>query len=234
MPPGTLDSWKQAAAVAAVAEVESGMIVGLGTGTTAAHAIAALAARAAVGLDIVTVATSLRTGEAARAAGLRVIDFADIASIDLCIDGVDEIDPALRAIKGAGGAMLREKIVATAARRMIAIADATKDVAQLGSRSVPIELLPFARSFVEERIAGLGAVATLRSDASGAAWRSDQGNIVIDCAFGLVADPAVLAATLSAIPGVLGHGLFVSEIDTLYLGMATGVARRDSKLNYST
>ena len=227
MDPATLDGWKHAAALAAVAEVEPGMLVGLGTGTTAAHAIAALGERAAGGLKIETVATSERTAAAARAAGLTVLDFAAIATIDLCIDGVDEIDPQLRAIKGAGGAMLREKIVASSARRMIAIADGSKEVAQLGARPVPIEVLPFARRFVEERIAEMGAVPTLRMGAAGAAWRSDQGNMVLDCAFGLVGEPAVRAAALSAIPGVLGHGLFVDEIDMLYLGAQTGVVQRD-------
>ena len=227
MDAATLDTWKRAAALAAVAEVKPGMLVGLGTGTTAAHAIAALGERVAAGLKIETVATSERTAAAARAAGLTVIDFAGVAKIDLGIDGVDEIDPQFRAIKGAGGAMLREKIVAASARRMIAIADASKDVAALGARPLPVELLPFARSFVERRLARMGAAPVLRLDAGGAAWRSDQGNIVLDCAFGAIADPAALAAALSEIPGMLGHGLFLTEIDTLYLGTAAGVLRRD-------
>jgi len=122
----SIDDRKRAAAEAAVTEIADGMILGLGTGSTAAHAIAALSVRVGAGLRVDTVATSLRTADAARAAGVRVLDFSDVAAIDLCIDGVDEIDPALRAIKGAGGAMLREKIVASSAARMIAIADSSK------------------------------------------------------------------------------------------------------------
>ncbi len=224
--PATLDAWKQAAAHAAVAEVADGMIVGLGTGSTAAHAIAAIGARVARGLAIRAVATSLHTHRAALAAGIAMLDFADVPAIDLCIDGVDEIDPALRAIKGGGGAMLREKIVATAATRMIAIADATKPVAQLGMRPVPVEVLPFARAFVSARIAALGGQPVLR-EAAGAVWHSDQGNILLDCAFGQIADPAALADALAAIPGLLGHGLFLDEIAAAYVAGADGVLRCD-------
>lgn len=223
----SIENRKRAAAEAAVAEVVGGMIVGLGTGSTAAHAIHALAARVADGLAIDAVATSLRSAEASRAAGIRVIDFADVPAIDLCIDGVDEIDPALRAIKGAGGAMLREKIVASAATRMIAIADSSKAVAQIGGRPVPVEILPFARALLERETRGLGARPTLRMAAADTPFLTDQGNLVLDCEFGPIADPAALAAALSEIPGMLGHGLFLREIDTIYLGTETGVTRRD-------
>jgi ribose 5-phosphate isomerase A len=140
--PEPIDGWKRAAAIAAVAEVADGMLVGLGTGTTAAFAIEALGLRVREGLACRAVATSERTTGLARVAGIPLLDLTDIAEIDLCIDGVDEIDAGLRAIKGAGGAMLREKIVASAARRMVAIADQSKAVVNLGARPVPIELLP--------------------------------------------------------------------------------------------
>jgi ribose 5-phosphate isomerase A len=156
-----------------------------------------------------------------------VIDFAEIATIDLCIDGVDEIDPLLRAIKGAGGAMLREKIVAASAARMIAIADLSKDVVRLGGRPVPVETLPFARAFVEREIAQLGGKPMLRMAVADIPFQTDQGNVVLDCTFGPIADPAGLAAALASIPGMLGHGLFLREIDTLYLGTGQGVVRRD-------
>jgi ribose 5-phosphate isomerase A len=227
MTDSSIEDRKRTAAEAAVAEVARGMLVGLGTGTTAAHAIAALAKRVADGLAVDAVATSQRTAAAARAAGIRVLDFADVATIDLCIDGVDEIDPALRAIKGAGGAMLREKIVASATARMIAIADSSKDVAALGVGPVPVEILPFARAFVERRIAQLGGAPVLRMAVADIPFQTDQGNAVLDCTFGAIADPAGLAAALSAIPGMLGHGLFLHEIDTLYLGTGQGVVRRD-------
>lgn len=224
-----IEQRKRAAAEAGVAEVESGMLVGLGTGSTAAFAIDALAKRAAAGLSIDAVATSLHTAQAARAAGLRVIDFAEVATIDLCIDGVDEVDPALRAIKGAGGAMLREKIVASAATRMIAIADGSKDVARLGGRPVPVEILPFAQAFVERQVRALGGVPTLRLLPSGAVYATDQGNPVLDCAFGPIGDPESLAAALCACPGIFEHGLFLTEIDTIYLATETGVVRRDRR-----
>jgi ribose 5-phosphate isomerase A len=217
-----IDDLKRAAAEAAVAEIRAGMVVGLGTGSTAAFAIDALAAQVARGLSIRAVATSERTAAHARGAGISLLELDDLAAIDLCIDGVDEIDPSLRAIKGAGGAMLREKIVAGAAHRMIAIADASKAVDRLGARPVPVETLPLARAFVAARIAALGGTPVLRGDT-----RTDQGNIILDCPFGTLADPAALAAQLSEIPGVLGHGIFVSEIDALYLGTADGVVRRE-------
>jgi ribose 5-phosphate isomerase A len=221
-----IEQGKRAAAEAAVAEVEAGMLVGLGTGSTAAFAIQALARRVREGLAVRAVATSLATAEAASAAGIQVLDFADIAAVDLCIDGVDEIDPALRAIKGAGGAMLREKIVATAAIRMIAIADESKAVDRIGAHPVPVEFLPFARSFVERRLTELGATPVLRM-AGDTPYHTDQGHPVFDARFGDLADPAALAAALSACPGVLAHGLFLTEIDTVYFGFATGVIRRD-------
>jgi ribose 5-phosphate isomerase A len=203
---------KALAAEAAVAEVQSGMLVGLGTGTTAAFAIAALARRAGQGLRIQTAATSLATARAAEAAALVVLDFADLAAVDLGIDGVDEVDPGLRAIKGGGGAMLREKIVARAATRMIAIADASKRVGRL-TRAIPVEILPFARASVLAELKRLGGEAVLREGRV-----SDQGNLLADCHFSDMGDLPALAAVMAAIPGLLGHGIFLDEIDTLILG----------------
>lgn len=213
--------FKRAAALAAVAEVETGMLVGLGTGTTAAFAIEALGQRACEGVRITTVATSLATARAARAAGLTVLDFDAMDRVDLCIDGADEIDGALRAIKGAGGAMLREKIVASAARRMIAVVDASKPVARLGARPLPVEILPFAAGLATRRIRELGAEVSRRVAGDGF-YSTDQGNAVLDCRFGAIEQPEALAAALSAIPGLLGHGLFLDEIDAVYVGGAEG------------
>jgi ribose 5-phosphate isomerase A len=221
------DSWKRAAAVAAVGEIEDGMTVGLGTGTTAAFAIDALAGRMGEGLICRAVATSQQTAERARTAGIPLIDLTYIAAIDLCIDGVDEIDPGLRGIKGAGGAMLREKIVATAACRMIAIADASKAVSALGGRPVPVELLPLAHGFVTRQVGLLGGDAILRRNSAGVPAQTDQDNWICDCRFAAIDDAAALAANLSAIPGILEHGLFLSEIGALYLGTADGVLRTE-------
>ena len=224
----TRDDDKRLAAEAAVEEVQAGMLVGLGTGSTAAFAIARLGEKVRAGLAIRAVATSLASEALARAAGIALLDFADVARLDLAIDGVDEIDPELRAIKGAGGAMLREKIVATAARRMIVIADGAKRVARLGAAKVPVEVLPFARSFAAARLADLGAVVTPRDDG---AYRTDQGNPVLDCHFTAL-DPVVIAARIAAIPGVLGHGLFLDEADVAYIadqGVVTRLARDEMR-----
>lgn len=217
---------KRLAASAAADEIRSGMVVGLGTGTTVAELIPILAARARGGLDIVAVATSEATAEAARAAGIIIVAFDDRSLIDLTIDGVDEIDGSLHAIKGAGGALLREKIVATASHRMVAIADGSKRSPAIGSRPVPVEMLPFARTFVIATIEKLGATATLRM-VDGKAARSDQGNFLADCAFPALTDPTKTAAALSAIPGLLGHGLFLTEIDAVYIADAGEVTRHE-------
>ncbi len=200
------------------------MLVGLGTGTTANFAIAELGERVAAGLKVTTVATSLATCRAAEAAGLTVLSFDTPAKLDLAIDGADELDPQLRAIKGKGGAMLREKIVAAAATRMIVVVDAGKQVTGLGTAAVPVEALPFAARFVSDRIEHLGASVSLRM-AGDAVYRTDQDNVILDCRFGAIGDPHALACALSAIPGMLGHGLFLDEIDVAYVGRSDGIAR---------
>jgi ribose 5-phosphate isomerase A len=215
------DADKHAAALAALADVRPGMLVGLGTGSTAAFAIAALGAQVRAGLRITSVATSRATEALARDHGIRVLPFDDVPQVDLTIDGVDEIDPDLRAIKGGGGAMLREKIVAAASTRMIAIADGSKRVTRLGRGPVPVEVLPFARSWVLRALGDLGARPAVR------AARSDQDNLLIDADFGPIADPAALAATLAAIPGLVGHGLFLGEIDRLLIADAGVVSAHD-------
>lgn len=199
-----------------MAEIEDGMLVGLGSGSTAAFAIAAIGKRVSDGLAIDAVATSLASEALARRHGIALLDFEDVASVDLVIDGTDEIDPAFRAIKGAGGAMLREKVVAAAAKRMVVVADGRKRVARLGGVPVPIEVLPFARSFVAGEVRRLGAEPVLRR-AGADPYLTDQDNIVFDCAFAQLDMPDEVAVALSAIPGVLGHGLFLREVDAAYI-----------------
>lgn len=210
---------KQAAAEAAVREVEEGMLVGLGTGSTVAYAIDALI-RAR--LRIETVATSEDSAAKARAGGLIVRDFAEVSQVDLTIDGADEIDPQLRAIKGAGGAMLREKIVAAASARMIVIADGSKRVVALGAAKLPVEVLPFARAFVAGRLAALGARVERRKRST------DNGNLILDAHFGVIPDVDALAQAIDAVPGALGHGLFLTEVDAAYIaenGIVTRLER---------
>ena len=218
------DEGKKTAALAAVEEVLPGMLIGLGTGTTAAFAITRLGALVRAGLDIRAVATSRRTEEAARAAGIPIVDFAGLAEIDLTIDGADEIDHRFFAIKGAGGAMLREKIVAAASRRMIVIADASKRVERIGRAKLPVEVPPFAPAFVAARLEALGARIALRGG-----YHTDQGNLIMDCIFPEMTDPSALAAHLSAIPGVLGHGLFLDEVDCAYIGDGDHVIRLERR-----
>ena len=191
---------KRAAACAAVAEIEDGMLVGLGTGTTANFAIAALGERVAAGLKVTTVATSLAAGRAAEAAGLQVLPFDTLAKLDLAIDGADELDPQLRAIKGKGGAMLREKIVAAAAARMIV----DRRRGQAGDQARPRRRFQSRccrsrRGFVSDRIEHLGASVSLRM-AGDAVYRTDQDNIILDCRFGAIDDPQALAFALVGDP----------------------------------
>ncbi|PTS81545.1 ribose-5-phosphate isomerase RpiA [Sphingomonas sp. HMWF008] len=209
---------KRLAALAAVEEVRAGMVVGLGTGSTAAFAIEALGERVRGGLAIRAVATSLATEHHAGTVGITLIDLP--ARIDLTIDGADEIDDACRAIKGAGGAMLREKIVAAASKRMVVIADGSKRVSSIGAAKIPVETLPFAQAFVTARLEKLGGAPVLR-----AGFITDQGNCILDCCFPRDAVKDALAAQIAAIPGALGHGLFLTEVDAAYIA-ANGVVTR--------
>ena len=213
---------KRLAAEAAVAEVQSGMLVGLGTGSTAAHAIDAIGRRVAMGLRVRAVATSVASADQARALGIKVLDFADVAAVYLTIDGADEIDGALAAVKGAGGAMLREKAVAAASARMVVIADGSKRVERLGAAKLPVEVLPFARAFVLGR---LRAMFDAVDERGGGGYRTDNGNLIADCLGWRGVAPAGLAARLQAIPGVVGHGLFLDEVDATYIATYGIVAR---------
>ena len=216
----TIEDDKEAAAVAAVAEVRDGMLVGLGTGSTAAFAIRALGERVAEGLTIRAVVTSEASGKLARDVGINVLDFADIAAVDLTIDGADEIDSRCFAIKGAGGAMLREKIVAASSARMVVIANGSKRVDRIGAAKLPVEVLPFAITYVLRVLTDMGAAPIIRDN-----YRTDQGNLVVDCHFATLEDPRATAATLSAIPGILGHGLFLDEVDAAYIA-TNGIVTR--------
>lgn len=214
--------YKRQAAKAAVAEVCDGMMVGLGSGTTAAEAVTILGQRVLDGLVITIFASSEATAKLAIESGMRPKPFDATATLDLTIDGVDEIDPDMRAIKGGGGALLREKILANAAARMIAIADTRKCVAELGSEALPVEVLPFARGFVAEKIAGLGGNPVWRRQA-GEPVVTDQRNHILDCTFAGLGNLTGIAAQLNAIPGVMAHGLFLTEIDALYVAGPDGV-----------
>ena len=222
------DDDKRLAAEAAMDEVRDGMLVGLGTGSTVAFLIQALGVQVRNGLRIEAVATSVASARAAAAVGIAVRDFAAVSRVDLTIDGADEVDARLYAIKGAGGAMLREKVVAAASDRMVVIADGSKRVAAVGAAKLPVEVLPFARDFVRARLEAMGAVVSLREG------ETDNGNLILDARFGRMDDPRALAAAIDAVPGALGHGLFLDEVDAAYVasgGVVTRTERDHGRVN---
>lgn len=216
----TADDLKRAAAERALSAVADGMRLGLGTGSTAAHFVALLGARVRAGLNVVGVPTSERTRAQAAGEGIPLTTLEETPELDLTVDGADELDDALRLIKGGGGALLREKIVASASRRMIVVADGSKHVAKLGRYPLPIEVVPFGLTAVERSIArlldSLGASGSmaLRRAADGAPYVTDGGHFILDAHLGRIDKPNVLASTLNNIPGVVEHGLFI--------GLATG------------
>ena len=219
---GDREGEKRRAAEAAAAEVRDGMLVGLGTGSTAAWVIRALGA---AGRRMEAVATSEASAALARSVGIAVRDFADVVRVDLTIDGADEIDDRLRAIKGAGGAMLREKVVAAASDRMVVVADASKRVAAIGAAKLPVEVLPFARAYAADALRTLFGAVEER-----AGYRTDNGNLVMDCRERRSDDWDKLAHWLEAVPGVVGHGLFLSEVDAAYVADGGTVTRLERRL----
>ena len=221
------DDQKRAAGEAAAALVEAGMTVGLGTGSTAAWFVKALAARK---LDVVGVATSVATAELAASLGMRLKELGEARSIDLTVDGADEIGPALSLIKGGGAALLREKLVWEASRRCVVIADAAKRVPMLGKFPLPIEVVAFGHETTMLRICDaltecdLGIAPRLRMK-DGAPVRTDGGNVIYDAACGRIEEPALLAAALKSVTGVVDHGLFLDLADLALVGTADGVVR---------
>lgn len=203
------------------------MRLGLGTGSTADVFVALLGERVRAGLDVVGVPTSEATRVAAERAGIRLATLEDVPELDLTIDGADEIDGSLRLIKGGGGALLREKIVAHASRRMVVIADAKKCVATLGAFPLPIEVNAFGlgatRRAIEAAIRASGCAGDLvvRPGAGAAPFATDGGHLILDAHLGRIPDPAALSAALWAVPGVVEHGLFI--------GLATGAILAEAR-----
>ena len=224
-----------ALAAAAADEVRSGMTVGLGTGATAEAVVRELGRRVAAGLTITGVPTSARTERLARDLGIRLRSLDEVERIDLGIDGADEIDPRLDAVKGRGGALLHEKLVAFACADYLLVAAAEKLVAQLGARvPLPVEVVPFGWRHTAVRLAALGCRATLRpAPAAGggsgdpaAPFVTDGGHHVLDCDTGPIADPTALAAALKATPGVVEHGLFLGLARRALIAEPDGTVRR--------
>ena len=221
------DAQKRAAGEVAVGLVQDGMVVGLGTGSTATFAIDALAQRVRQGSRIVGIPTSERSAAQARGAGIPLATLEEHHRIDLTIDGADEIERgALNLIKGLGGALLREKIVAAASERLVIVADALKLVDRLGTGvPVPVEVVPFGWQTTAERLARLGADPVLRRDSAGQPFRTDGGNLIVDCRFAAIADPAALEQALSHVVGVVESGLFIGMADLVLVAGDDGVQR---------
>lgn len=223
------DAWKRAAADAALAHVTHGMRLGLGTGSTAAHFVDLLGARVREGLEVICVPTSERTRIQAESLNVPLSTLDDTPELDLTVDGADEFDAKLRLIKGGGGALLREKIVAAASHRVVVIADASKRVRQLGAFPLPLEVVRFGlastRMHVEARAEEAGCVGEikLRLGADGQPFATDGGNLILDCAFGAIDEPELLDEVLRMIPGVVETGLFIGLADTAYLAGPGGV-----------
>jgi ribose 5-phosphate isomerase A len=211
------DDDKKLAAQSAVDLVEDGMVLGLGTGSTAVFAVQLLGERVKKGLKIKGVPTSDSTEKLARSVGIPIVTLDEFPALDLDIDGADEVEPSLCLIKGGGGALLREKIVAYASKRVVIIVDEKKLVEKLGKFHLPIEIVPFSRGLVQEKIDEMGAksVVRVRDDR---VFRTDENNLILDCDFGLIEDPRALAQKLSLIPGIVEHGLFIDMVERVIIG----------------
>lgn len=223
------DAWKLAAAERALQYVEPGMKLGLGTGTTAAKFVEVLGPKVKDGLDLICVATSEATQAHAEALGIHMTTLDEVPFLDLTVDGADQLDGELRLIKGGGGALLREKIVATASGRMIVIADETKKVDTLGAHPLPLEVVRFGLTATRNMVIALAADAgcegdiTLRIGPDGKPFVTDSGNYILDCAFGAIKEPEDLDEALKLIPGVVENGLFLGIADLAIIAGAEGV-----------
>ncbi len=228
-----VDEAKRKAALVAVKHVKSGFVVGLGSGSTAAYAIEALGRKVQTEkLSIKGIPTSTQAFSLAVKNGIPVTTLDEHPVVDVDIDGVDQVDAELNLIKGMGGALAREKIVASASKLNVIIADAAKRVRVLGENNhpVPVEVLPFAAELVQRRIVGLGGKPTLR-EGKGKLGPviTDNGNMIVDAVFGEIRDAAGLEQRLKMIPGVVETGLFIGLADVVYLGSSSGVERLEAK-----
>jgi ribose 5-phosphate isomerase A len=214
---------KRRAAAASLEYVRDGMCLGLGSGSTATIMLAMLGERVRQGLHIAGVPTSEASRRLAIQAGITLLGFDQVSQLDLTIDGADQVDRDLNLIKGGGGALLREKIVASFSRRVIIIVDSGKQAEKLGAFALPVEVVRFAWQPIAERLRGMGAEPRLRTDDAGVPLVTDEGNYILDCDFGTIDDPPGLARELDSVSGVMEHGLFVGQADVLLVGRSAEV-----------
>jgi ribose 5-phosphate isomerase A len=209
---------KEIAGRAAAQLVRDGEVVGLGTGSTAYFAVVALGERVKAGLKIIGIPTSVQTADLAGRVGIQLTTLDEHPEIDITIDGADEVDPQLRLIKGGGGALTREKVIASASKKMVVVADSSKMVMVLGKFPLPVEVIAFARTVVERKIVALGGSPKLRLKPDGSPFLTDNGNQILDCSFGKIDDPPGLAQALSDTPGIVEHGLFIGLAKVALVG----------------
>ncbi|MEQ9641922.1 MAG: ribose-5-phosphate isomerase RpiA [Alphaproteobacteria bacterium] len=222
------DEAKKQAAAAALEHVRDGMALGLGTGSTAAWFVRLLGERVTAGLKVRGVATSAATESLAHEVGVPITTLDEVPDLDLAIDGADEVDAHMDLIKGGGGALLREKIVASCAKQLLVIVDGSKRVRRLGAFPLPVEVIAMAATPIRRRLADHGREVRVRLGADGQPFRTDEGNLILDCEFGTIADAALLARTLDAIPGVVEHGLFVAMTDMVIVAGDHGLTTMGS------
>lgn len=224
MTPHDLDSLKKAAALKAVEYVRDGMVVGLGTGSTAKHMVIALGEKVRAGMKLRGVPTSHETAVLARQSGLALIDAENRWEIDVAIDGADQVDPGFNLIKGGGGALLKEKIVAASSKQFIVLVDHTKQVAVLGgSFPLPIEIIPFGWGNTAREIEGLTKSLVRLRERNGAPFKTEAGNLIVDVHLKEIDQPRDLEVALNQIPGIVETGLFVGRTDILIIGTPQGV-----------
>lgn len=223
------DQDKEAAARASLRFILNGQVVGLGTGSTAAHFIRLLGEQVRKGLKIRGIPTSEHSREQADSLRIPLTTLDECQIIDVTVDGADEVDPQLRLIKGGGGALLREKIVASATKQLVVVADASKRVPLLGKFPLPVEVIKFARPLVAKKIAALGADVQLRLHPDGTPYLTDENNYILDCRFGQIPDADALARQLSDMPGVVEHGLFLGMASVVLVASGNQIVelRRD-------
>jgi len=217
------DQEKEGAARASLQFIRDGQVVGLGTGSTAAYFIQLLAEKVKNGLRVRGIPTSERSRQLAQNLGIPLTTLDECQEIAVTVDGADEVDPELRLIKGGGGALLREKIVASATKQFVIVADGSKQVKTLGKFPLPVEVIRFAQPLVSKRLAALGAEVKLRKQPDGSPYITDENNHIVDCHFGEIRDPDQLARQLSDMPGVVEHGLFIGMASVALLARGSEI-----------
>jgi ribose 5-phosphate isomerase A len=215
--------------------IQEGMVVGLGSGSTATHFIQLLGEQVQHGLKIRGIASSKASEELALSLGIPIVSFNTCPEIDVTVDGADEVAPGLALIKGGGGALLREKIVASASRTFIVVADSSKLVDYLGRFPLPVEVIPMAAPLVAKKLSGLGFRSSVRRLPTDSEFITDEGNLILDCVSGTISDPYKLAALIRQIVGVVEHGLFLNMADTALIASGSNVTiiTRDSEFSGS-